>query len=96
MTILDSLVLGSVQGITEFIPVSSSGHLVLAEKFLGLDSNFTFGILLNIGTLIALIIFFRKRILIALKQVLVEKDYKFGLIIVISIIPTVLAGFFTW
>ncbi len=93
MTILDSLVLGAVQGITEFIPVSSSGHLVLAEKFLGLDSNFTFGVLLNVGTLIALVLFFRKRILKALRQVFIEKNYKFGLNLTISIVPTIVVGF---
>ena len=93
MTIFDSLVLGAVQGITEFIPVSSSGHLVLAEKFLGLDNNFTFGVLLNVGTLVALVIFFRNRILDALKKIILEKNYKFGLILGVSIIPTVFAGF---
>lgn len=93
MTILDSIVLGGVQGITEFIPVSSSGHLILAEKFLGLNSSFTFGVLLNIGTLLALIFFFRKRIAIALGAVFIDKNYKFGLTLVISVLPTAITGF---
>lgn len=93
MTIFDSLVLGGVQGITEFIPVSSSGHLILAEKFLSLDNNFTFGVLLNIGTLIALLIFFHKRIVNVFKEVFVVKNYRFGLVLTLSIVPTLLAGF---
>lgn len=93
MTILDSIVLGGVQGITEFIPVSSTGHLILAEKFMDLDSNFTFGVLLNIGTLVALLYFFRKRIINALKVVFIDKSYKFGLTLVLSVVPTVIIGF---
>ncbi|MEK7471936.1 MAG: undecaprenyl-diphosphate phosphatase [Patescibacteria group bacterium] len=93
MTILDSLVLGGVQGVTEFIPVSSSGHLILAEKFLSLDSNFTFGVLLNIGTLFALLVFFNRRINNAFTEVFVKKNYWFGLILVLSIVPTLIAGF---
>jgi len=93
MTIFDSIVLGSVQGITEFIPVSSSGHLVLAEKFLGLNSNFTFGVLLNIGTLVALLFYFRKRILSALRVIFLDRNYEFGLTLFISVIPTVITGY---
>lgn len=93
MTILDSIVLGGVQGITEFIPVSSSGHLILAEKFLGLDSNFTFGVLLNIGTFVALLFFFRKRISSALKAIFIDKNYRFGLALTVSVVPTVVAGY---
>jgi len=93
MTIFDSIVLGGVQGITEFIPVSSSGHLILAEKFLSLESFFTFGVLLNIGTLLALIIFFNQRIANALGQVFLQKNYRFALILALSIAPTLLTGF---
>lgn len=93
MTILDSIVLGGVQGITEFIPVSSSGHLILAEKFLGLDNSFTLGVLLNVGTLLALLVFFRNRIKNAFHEVIRQKNYKFGLILLFSIVPTVSVGF---
>jgi len=58
MSIVDAIILGLVQGLTEFIPVSSSGHLILIDELTGVDSSFAFDILLNIGTLAALIVYF--------------------------------------
>lgn len=63
MTTLHALLLGLIQGLTEFIPVSSSGHLVLAEQVLHLGaSNFVFDTMLNIGTLAALTLYFRREL----------------------------------
>jgi undecaprenyl-diphosphatase len=64
MTSIEALLLGLVQGLSEFIPVSSSGHLVLAEKLFqtGQDS-FVFDTMLNIGTLAALAIYFRRELI---------------------------------
>lgn len=64
MSILQSIVLGIVQGLTEFIPVSSSGHLDLLPKILGWTTPPTAYItFLHLGTLVALIFFFRKKLL---------------------------------
>jgi len=62
MTPLQALGLGIVQGLTEFLPVSSSGHLVLAEKILGATakSPVTFEVVAHLGTLLATLIVFRK------------------------------------
>ena len=66
MNLLQSLILGLIQGLTEFLPVSSSGHLVLFENLFGLESaessNLFFDVLLHFGTLIAVVIAFRKDI----------------------------------
>jgi undecaprenyl-diphosphatase len=62
MSIFDSIILGLIQGITEFAPVSSSGHLVIFNHLLGAGNVFTFDVLLNFGTLFALLIFYKKRI----------------------------------
>lgn len=63
MTIFQSFVLGIIQGLTEFLPVSSSGHLIFIPKFLGwADQGILFDIFINIGTLIAVVIFFRKKL----------------------------------
>ena len=59
MNLWQSALMGLVQGLTEFIPVSSSGHLVLLHHFLNLDEGgLAFDVALHIGTLLALIIFF--------------------------------------
>jgi undecaprenyl-diphosphatase len=62
-TVIQALVLGVVQGLTEFLPISSSGHLVAAPALLGWDDPFieslAFSVMLHLGTLIALLIYFR-------------------------------------
>lgn len=60
MEIWQALVLGVLQGITEFLPISSSGHLVLAESFFGLQVKelLSFDVVLHAGTLVALIVYF--------------------------------------
>lgn len=63
MTLLDALILAVVQGVTEFLPISSSGHLVLGQAFLGIeDPNLLFDIVLHVGTLLAVMFFYRESI----------------------------------
>ncbi len=61
---ISAIILGLVQGLTEFLPVSSSGHLVLAEKFLGISASteLTFEVLLHLSTVLAVVVYFRKRL----------------------------------
>lgn len=93
MTIFDAIILGAVQGITEFLPISSTGHLVLAQRFLGLSGNFTFDVLLNFGTLAALFIFFRKRIAQIIREVVVRRDARYIGLLLLAVIPTAVVGF---
>lgn len=69
MNILDALLLGALQGLTEFLPISSSGHLILVESFLHLDVETlkSFDISVHFGTLIAILIYFRKDFLRLIK-----------------------------
>ena len=63
MTILEAIVLGVLQGVTEFLPVSSSGHLVLMQHFLGIkESQVFFDVMLHLGTLGAVIIIYYQSI----------------------------------
>ncbi|KKT78667.1 MAG: Undecaprenyl-diphosphatase [Parcubacteria group bacterium GW2011_GWF2_44_8] len=64
MSFLEAILLGILQGLTEFLPVSSSGHLVLAQALIGLQEPLIlFDVLLHVGSLTAVIIFFRRQIL---------------------------------
>ena len=63
MTPLDAALLGLVQGLTEFLPVSSSGHLVLTASLLGLEPNLLFDVLVHLATLIATLVYYREDVL---------------------------------
>lgn len=64
MTFLDTIILGLIQGLTEFLPISSSGHLVISESLLGLSSpGMSLEIWLHFGTLLAVLIYFHKRLI---------------------------------
>jgi len=93
MTIVESVVLGAVQGLTEFIPVSSSGHLVLAEHFMGLKPSLVFDGLVNLGTFVALLIYFRKRLWDIAVRIVRNKDLRLVRNLLISALPVGLVGF---
>ena len=67
MDIFQGIIIGIVQGLTEFLPVSSSAHLVFAQKLLGVESSLAFDVFLHLGTLIAVLWFFRWDIIKMLK-----------------------------
>ena len=69
MSILDAIIQGIVQGLTEFLPVSSSGHLLISQHILGVkENNLFFSIMLHIGTLIAVLAVYYKTILKLIKS----------------------------
>lgn len=94
MNIFIAIFLGIVQGLTEFIPVSSSGHLEIIQQIIGgrADNFHLFIELINLGTVLALIIYFRKRILKIINDVFKKKNYKLAINIIITCIPAGLAG----
>ncbi len=99
MTVIQAAILGLVQGLTEFIPVSSSGHLILFHQWLGVNqtaqAGFLFDMALNIGTFSALVIYFRKDILTLIKAIFNKKAKEFRLawLLVLATVPAALAGF---
>lgn len=95
MTIIQSIISGFVQGITEFLPVSSSGHLVIVHKLFGFTtSDILFDVILHLGTLLAVIIYFRIRII----SIISKGDKKWIPFVLIGTIPAgifyILAGDF--
>ena len=102
MTVLKAILLGILQGVTEFLPVSSSGHLFLAQKFLGLtDPELAFDILLHVGTLLAVLFFLRREIADVLAS-LFRRETGFGqeawgrrdiLLLIVSSVPTGIIGY---
>lgn len=99
MTFTHALLLGLLQGLTEFLPVSSSGHLVIAQHFLpGFDQpGLAFDIMLHLGTMIAVLLYFRREVGLMLVSPLRQgpeaRTYRkmLGLILLASV-PTALIG----
>lgn len=94
MEILQAIILGLVQGFTEFIPISSSGHLILVGNFLHFSySGLAFDTALNIGTLAALFAFFWKDFWnLAHDFIMGGKDRKLAGYIIVATIPAVVFG----
>ena len=60
MDLINSILLGIIQGITEFLPISSSGHLVLGQHFLGIEnSGILLEVVLHLGTLLSILLYYR-------------------------------------
>ncbi|MCX6724544.1 MAG: undecaprenyl-diphosphate phosphatase, partial [Candidatus Shapirobacteria bacterium] len=89
-----AIFLSIIQGLTEFLPISSSGHLVVFQKIFGLQSMAIFDIFIHLGTLLAIIFFFRKELLKILKGLFKkEKDsWRIFWLIVVGTIPAVIIG----
>ena len=99
-TSIQALLLGIVQGITEFLPVSSSAHLILARAFFGFDGDkfgLAFDVACHVGTLIAVLIFFRRdvaRMVAALPRLFdaADPDARLIWLIAVGTIPAIVAG----
>jgi undecaprenyl-diphosphatase len=99
MNLLEAIVLGLIQGLTEFLPVSSSGHLELGKTLFGIDheANFYFSIAVHGATVLSTIVVLWKDIVQLFKGFLKFRwndETIYVIKIVISMIPTALAGFF--
>jgi undecaprenyl-diphosphatase len=95
LTWWQGLILGLVQGLTEFLPISSSGHLVLAEKFVGFQpQGVFFEVMVHLATLLSVLVAYRHRIVELLKGLIAGQRASFtyaGLLLIASI-PAAIAG----
>ncbi|MCI0479048.1 undecaprenyl-diphosphate phosphatase, partial [Candidatus Uhrbacteria bacterium] len=104
MSPLEAVLLGAVQGATEFLPVSSSGHLILLRDVLGINtaSGLAFDAVLQLGTVLAVLVFFRRdiaRLLIAATRLMTGRgtavpstDRTLILALIVGTIPAVILG----
>jgi undecaprenyl-diphosphatase len=111
MTLLHALLLGIIQGLTEFIPVSSTAHLLIGQKLLGIpadDAMFSFLVIVQLGTILSLIVFYWKDLLVILSSAFqvsrsmltkprdtwhLTPDTWLGFYILLATIPALLAGY---
>ena len=94
--LIKTIILGIVQGLTEWLPISSTGHLKLVEHFFGLGVPILFDVILHVGTLIVVCAFFKREVgktLSALAHLDFETEYgKMARLIIVGVIPTMLIG----
>jgi undecaprenyl-diphosphatase len=93
MTVIEAIILGLIQGLTEFIPVSSSGHLVIAQQLFSGASEHLFLEFVNIGTLLALVVYFWQRIASITRDIVVNKNSVLLRNIIITSVPAGLVGY---
>lgn len=93
---LRAVILGIVEGVTEFLPVSSTGHLLLAERFFGLgEDGFwkSFAILIQLGAILAIVVLYFQRLLrVAIGAVSNPDDRRFIIGVLIAFLPAVIIG----
>jgi undecaprenyl-diphosphatase len=107
MTFFQAFLLGIIQGLTEFIPVSSTAHLLIGQALLGIPSDpdgriFSFHVIIQLGTVAALLLFFWRDIWVILKAFLQgiwqrkpfdDRDALLGWLLIVATIPALIVGF---
>lgn len=97
MSIFEAIILGIVQGLTEFLPISSSGHLVMTDWLLGLQiPGVLLEVILHVGTLISVVIVYRARLFsLAVGAVRGDRDaWNYVLLLGLATLPAVVVGLF--
>ena len=96
MNYFEALLLGLIQGLTEILPISSSGHLVLTEHILGLKQpGILFELMVHFGTLLSVLVYFRKKIWSLIKSLFdasLQGERKMVLYLIFGTIPAVIDG----
>lgn len=104
LDLLEAILLGIVQGVTEFLPVSSSGHLLLGQYFFGMDQDqfgLTFDVALHLGTLLAVVAYFRRELAGVCRAFwgsltrpnFSDPDQRMAYLLIVATIPAAALGF---
>ncbi|MFH2050644.1 MAG: undecaprenyl-diphosphate phosphatase [bacterium] len=98
MSYIDAIILGIIQGLTEFLPISSSGHLVLAQNLLGVKQpGVSFELVVHLGTLLAVLVYFRWQLIALIKSIFdstMKEERSIILFLIVGTIPAVIVGLF--
>ncbi|MBD3244661.1 MAG: undecaprenyl-diphosphatase UppP [Candidatus Moranbacteria bacterium] len=107
MEVISAIILAIIQGLGEFLPISSSGHLVIAHQVFDLNvgkNDLAFDVALHFGTLLAVLLYYQKKLIKGSKKILSYKlnskallksrEFNFLVMLAIATIPGALAGFF--
>ena len=90
MSLIDAIIIGLVQGITEFLPISSSGHLVIFQNLLNVNlPGNLIEVAAHLGTLLSIILIYWKEILNLIINIRLEKTRKYILFLIIGTLPSV-------
>jgi undecaprenyl-diphosphatase len=92
MSIIDAIIIAIVEGLTEFLPISSTGHMIITEKLLGVESNeftrlFTVGI--QLGAILAVLVLYWKKFASPLQT----GNWNFYLKLIVAVVPALVLGF---
>src|SRR3989338_9230342 len=94
VSILEAIILGVIQGFTEWLPISSSAHLALAQYFFNIGGGVAFDIALHFGTILAVVMYYWKDLVVLAQGVLKkdQKQVKLLILLIISLVPTTIIG----
>lgn len=92
MTAIEAIILGAIEGLTEFFPVSSTGHLIITEKILGIQNpSLFFNTVIQLGAIAALFVVYGKEILLIIRQMFAKKFDRIGMLL-IATVPVLVTG----
>ena len=94
---LEAIILGIIEGVTEFLPVSSTGHLILAGNIIGFtgDNAKTFEVFIQLGAILAVVWFYREKVSTSIKGIGTKKTNQFLLNLLIAFLPAAFLGLLT-